>query len=91
MGWVGQSEEALKEEGREYRVGKFPFAVNSRAKTNGRPTSPLSPCRNCIDNNKLHCLPDIKMCRYVKSCIICHDILYNYCIVYTWEIYGTDP
>ena len=36
MGWVGQSEEALKEERRDYRVGKFPFAVNSRAKTNGR-------------------------------------------------------
>ena len=38
VGWVGQSEEALKEEGREYRVGKFPFAVNSRAKTNGMNT-----------------------------------------------------
>ena len=35
VGWVGQTEEALKEEGRDYRVGKFPFAVNSRAKTNG--------------------------------------------------------
>ena len=35
MGWVGQSEEVLKEEGREYNVGKFPFAANSRAKTNG--------------------------------------------------------
>ena len=32
---MGQSEEALKEEGRDYRVGKFPFAANSRAKTNG--------------------------------------------------------
>ena len=36
VGWVGQSEEALKEAGREYRVGKFPFSANSRAKTNGR-------------------------------------------------------
>ena len=25
----------MKEEGREYRVGKFPFVANSRAKTNG--------------------------------------------------------
>ena len=35
VGWVGQTEEALKEKGHDYRVGKFPFAVNSRAKTNG--------------------------------------------------------
>ena len=35
VGWVGKSEEALKEENIEYRVGKFPFSVNSRAKTNG--------------------------------------------------------
>ncbi len=36
VGWVGKSEEQLKEEGIEYNVGKFPFAANSRAKTNGR-------------------------------------------------------
>lgn len=36
---MGQSEEALKEEGREYNVGKFPFAANSRAKTNGETNS----------------------------------------------------
>ncbi len=35
VGWVGKSEEALKEEGVEYKIGKFPFAANSRAKTNG--------------------------------------------------------
>lgn len=34
VGWVGKTEEALKEENVEYKVGKFPFAVNSRAKTN---------------------------------------------------------
>nr|DBA31297.1 TPA: hypothetical protein GDO54_007170 [Pyxicephalus adspersus] len=34
VAWVGKSEEQLKEEGVEYRVGKFPFAANSRAKTN---------------------------------------------------------
>ena len=36
VGWVGQSKEALKEEGRDFRVWKFPFAVNSIAKTNGK-------------------------------------------------------
>lgn len=31
---VGKTEEELKEAGVEYKVGKFPFAANSRAKTN---------------------------------------------------------
>ena len=31
---VGKTEEQLKEEGVEYKVGKFPFMANSRAKTN---------------------------------------------------------
>ncbi len=35
VGWVGKSEEDLKKEKVDYRVGKFPFAANSRAKTNG--------------------------------------------------------
>ncbi|KAK1334990.1 hypothetical protein QTO34_004566 [Cnephaeus nilssonii] len=34
VAWVGKSEEQLKEEGIEYKIGKFPFAANSRAKTN---------------------------------------------------------
>ncbi|XP_046678125.1 dihydrolipoyl dehydrogenase, mitochondrial [Homalodisca vitripennis] len=34
VGWVGRSEEDLKNDGVEYKVGKFPFAANSRAKTN---------------------------------------------------------
>ncbi|XP_017486619.1 PREDICTED: dihydrolipoyl dehydrogenase, mitochondrial [Rhagoletis zephyria] len=34
VAWVGKSEEQLKEEGVEYKVGKFPFLANSRAKTN---------------------------------------------------------
>jgi len=34
VAWVGKTEEDLKAEGVEYRVGKFPFAANSRAKTN---------------------------------------------------------
>ncbi|XP_038597127.1 dihydrolipoyl dehydrogenase, mitochondrial [Tachyglossus aculeatus] len=34
VAWVGKSEEQLKEEGVDYKVGKFPFAANSRAKTN---------------------------------------------------------
>ena len=32
---VGQSEEALKEDGIDYNVGKFPFSANSRARASG--------------------------------------------------------
>ena len=32
---VGDSEEALKEKGIDYKVGKFPFMANSRGKANG--------------------------------------------------------
>lgn len=34
VAWVGKTEEDLKKEGVEFKVGKFPFAANSRAKTN---------------------------------------------------------
>jgi len=34
VAWVGQTEEELKAEGRAYKVGKFPFTANSRAKIN---------------------------------------------------------
>jgi len=34
VAWVGKTEEQLKAEGVEYTVGKFPFAANSRAKSN---------------------------------------------------------
>lgn len=34
VAWVGKTEEDLKAEGVEYNIGKFPFAANSRAKTN---------------------------------------------------------
>nr|AAD30450.1 lipoamide dehydrogenase [Ascaris suum] len=34
VAWVGKSEETLKEENVKYKVGKFPFSANSRAKTN---------------------------------------------------------
>ena len=34
IAWVGKTEETLKEEGRKYKVGKFPFMANSRARTN---------------------------------------------------------
>jgi len=34
VAWVGKTEEELKAEGRAYKVGKFPFAANSRAKIN---------------------------------------------------------
>lgn len=34
VAWVGKTEEDLKKEGVEFKIGKFPFAANSRAKTN---------------------------------------------------------
>lgn len=34
VAWVGKTEEDLKKEGVEYKIGKFPFMANSRAKTN---------------------------------------------------------
>eukprot|EP01127_Copromyxa_protea_P006750 TRINITY_DN1673_c0_g1_i2.p1 TRINITY_DN1673_c0_g1~~TRINITY_DN1673_c0_g1_i2.p1 ORF type:complete len:444 (-),score=133.29 TRINITY_DN1673_c0_g1_i2:41-1372(-) len=34
VAWVGKTEEQLKADGIKYKVGKFPFAANSRAKTN---------------------------------------------------------
>ncbi|MDB5453573.1 MAG: lpdA [Caulobacteraceae bacterium] len=34
VAWVGKTEEELKEEGRAYKAGKFPFTANSRAKIN---------------------------------------------------------
>jgi len=34
VAWVGQTEEELKQKGIAYRVGKFNFRANSRAKTN---------------------------------------------------------
>lgn len=43
VGWVGKSEEMLKEEGKEFKTGKFPFAANSRAKTNGEYHCPALP------------------------------------------------
>lgn len=34
VAWVGKTEEELKKAGIKYKVGKYPFAANSRAKTN---------------------------------------------------------
>jgi dihydrolipoamide dehydrogenase len=34
VAWVGKNEEELKAAGVKYKVGKFPFSANSRAKTN---------------------------------------------------------
>ena len=34
VAWVGKTEEELKAEGRAYKVGKFPFSANSRARIN---------------------------------------------------------
>ncbi|HEY5107578.1 MAG TPA: dihydrolipoyl dehydrogenase [Caulobacteraceae bacterium] len=35
VAWVGRTEEELKAEGVAYKVGKFPFTANARAKLNG--------------------------------------------------------
>jgi dihydrolipoamide dehydrogenase len=35
VAWVGKSEEELKQDGVAYKVGKFPFMANGRAKVNG--------------------------------------------------------
>jgi dihydrolipoamide dehydrogenase len=32
VAWVGKSEDELKAEGIEYKIGKFPFTANGRAK-----------------------------------------------------------
>ena len=34
VAWVGKTEQDLKKEGVRYKVGRFPFIANSRAKTN---------------------------------------------------------
>jgi dihydrolipoamide dehydrogenase len=34
VAWVGKNEQELKAAGIQYKVGKFPFIANSRAKTN---------------------------------------------------------
>ena len=34
VAWVGKTEQELKSDGVQYKVGKFPFVANSRAKTN---------------------------------------------------------
>jgi len=34
VAWVGKSEQELKAAGVQYKIGKFPFLANSRAKTN---------------------------------------------------------
>lgn len=38
IAWVGQNEQQLKEEGREYNAGKFPFMANGRARALGNTT-----------------------------------------------------
>jgi len=34
VAWVGKTEQDLKKDGVRYRIGRFPFLANSRAKTN---------------------------------------------------------
>src|SRR5690606_25770668 len=35
IAWVGQTEQALKDSGREYKAGSFPFMANGRARALG--------------------------------------------------------
>ncbi len=58
VGWVGKSEEDLKEKKVNYRVGKFPFAANSRAKTNGV----FGECTSTILNNGYNVFPGVPWC-----------------------------
>lgn len=37
VAWVGKTEEQLKQEGVQYKIGRFPMAANSRAKTINEP------------------------------------------------------
>lgn len=36
IAWVGKTEDELKKEGREYKVGTFPFMANGRARASGK-------------------------------------------------------
>src|SRR5213078_4235130 len=46
IAWVGQTEQALKAAGREYKAGSFPFMANARARSATRPAwSRSSPTR----------------------------------------------
>lgn len=38
MAWVGKNEQELKKDGRDYRMGKFPFMANGRARALGDTT-----------------------------------------------------
>ncbi len=42
VAWCGETEQVLKESGKTYGIGTFPFLANSRAKTNGNEISMLS-------------------------------------------------
>jgi len=53
VAWVGKTEEQLKEEGVKYKKGKFPFAANSRAKTNNEPDGFCKVLSNAEDDRLL--------------------------------------
>uniref|UniRef100_A0A914WMQ2 Dihydrolipoyl dehydrogenase n=1 Tax=Plectus sambesii TaxID=2011161 RepID=A0A914WMQ2_9BILA len=52
VAWVGKSEEQLKKENKAYKVGKFPFIANSRAKTNND-TDGFVKVLGCKENDRL--------------------------------------
>ena len=37
VAWIGKTEEQLKQEGVQYKIGRFPMSANSRAKTINEP------------------------------------------------------
>lgn len=51
VAWVGKSEEELKAAGIEYSIGKFPFAANSRARTNGNNLKVLKRSNGLVNLN----------------------------------------
>jgi len=58
IAWVGQSEQQLKQTGRPYRAGRFPFAANGRARAMGD------------TNGMVKCLADAKTDRVLGVHIV---------------------
>lgn len=52
VAWVGKTEEQLKQDGVQYKKGKFPFAANSRAKANME-TDGFVKVLSCAETDRL--------------------------------------
>lgn len=53
IAWVGQTEEALKAEGRSYRAGTFPFMANGRARAMGETTGLVKVVADAVSDEVL--------------------------------------